>query len=79
MDLALEDDMKKESRIPTGHVVTQEELMTNQSLANTDVSAAKKSSGKARSKASSVADGSNITSRPLGEDPRLLGLVTAGW
>jgi hypothetical protein len=79
MDLAFEEMEEKEGTISTGHIVTQEELLTNQSLANTDISAAKKATGTARTKVSRATDATMMTSRRLGQDPQLLGLVTAGW
>ncbi|MEZ4740158.1 MAG: hypothetical protein R2818_12595 [Flavobacteriales bacterium] len=62
----------------SGHLVTQEELMRNQSLANVTISKTP-SAGKSRARADAEAPVVMASSRSLGQDQNLLGLVTASW
>lgn len=62
----------------SGHLVTQEELMRNQSLANVTISKTP-TAGKSRAKADAEAPVVMASSRSLGQDQNLLGLVTASW
>jgi len=65
--------------VPTGHVVTQEELMRNQSVANVAETAKVSPTRKRAAQAEKVADDGASASRSLGQDQALMGLIYAGW
>ncbi len=64
----------------TGHVVTQEELVRNESFANvSEVSKASKTRKKQAPGVEKALDEVIIASRSLGQDPALMGLINSGW
>ncbi|HRH69601.1 MAG TPA: hypothetical protein PLB89_08860 [Flavobacteriales bacterium] len=59
------------------HVVTQDELVRNESVANVSVV---RKAGKTKKRAAESAEDDGISaSRSLGQDPALMGLINSGW
>ncbi len=82
---AVADDAQFHAPASGSHVVTQEELIMNQSVANATgkVQTQSVETKAARAKAPSSLDGSGRTdatmSRSVAEDPQVLELLSAGW